>query len=272
MLSLKPAASSFPNSHTQKIFLIFRRILFAVAAAYFCWCVSMRLAERGTSFAENECMVYYIVNADGMKGLGHSIVLLVGADGCGTVLSFNGMQRSLTESLMGKSGIGKMSVGNLSEEETGLFLQTGDLNLEEDQLQDNYDAALYRSITEEEYNIILEQTASYMAAEERFAALFEVWAGEENAAEKEAYEQELEQLGQDGSLPLYHIYRNNCDHAARLLISAVDPSMQDYVQHTRRMTPNGNMKAFAKKAESWGIIMLGEQSLWERILMFLIVF
>ena len=63
-----------------------------------------------------------------------------------------------------------MSVGNLSEEETGLFLQTGDLNLEEDQWQDNYDAALYRSITEEEYNIILEQTASYMAAEERFAA------------------------------------------------------------------------------------------------------
>lgn len=272
MLSPKPAASSFLNSHIRKTFLFFRRILFAMAAAYFFWCVSMHLNERSTSFAENECMVYYIVNADGMKGLGHSIVLLVDEDGCGTVLSFNGMQRNLAESLMGKSGIGKMSVGNLSEEETCLFLQTGDLNLEEDQLQDNYDVALYRPITAEECHVILEQTTSYIAAEEQFVALYEAWAGEENTAKKEAYEQDLEQLGQDGSLPLYHIYRNNCDHAARLLISAVDPSMQDYVRHTWRMTPNGNIKAFGREAGNWGVMMLGEQSLWERILMFLIVF
>ena len=66
-------------------------------------------------------MLYYIVNADGMKGLGHSIVMLVDEDGCGTVFSFNRMQRSLGESLLGQSGVGKMSVGIMTAEDWGVM-------------------------------------------------------------------------------------------------------------------------------------------------------
>ena len=128
-------------------------------------CASMHLTVREPSFAEGDCMLYYIVNADGMKGLGHSILLLVNEQGNGTVFSFNGMQRSLRESLLGKSGIGKMSTGTMTAEETKTFLQTGDLKIDGDQLTDNYDMALYRPITTEEYQVILEQTAPYFVAE-----------------------------------------------------------------------------------------------------------
>lgn len=69
------------------------------AAVYLCLCVSMGLGERGVSLPGEECMLYYIVNADGMKGLGHSILLVVDGEGCGRVFSFNGMQRTLGESL-----------------------------------------------------------------------------------------------------------------------------------------------------------------------------
>lgn len=243
-----------------------------LAAAWLCLCVSMRLTVRGMTYPEEECMLYYIVNADGMKGLGHSILMLVDRDGRGTVFSFNGMQRSLGESLLGQSGVGKMSTGTMTPEETEAFLQTGDLDIDADQLSDNYDMALYRPITEEEYDIIVEQTVPYIAAGEQFAALYEKWAMEEDPDRKEEYEQALGQMGQDGNLPLYQIYANNCDHAARLLISTVDSAMQDYMQHGRRMTPNGNLKAFGGKAEDWGVMTLGGQTLPERVLMFLMSF
>ena len=247
-------------------------IAVVLGSVYLCLCVSMRLTVRGTSYAEEDCMLYYIVNADGMKGLGHSIVLLVDEDGNGMVCSFNGMQRTLGESLFGKSGIGKMSIGIMTQGEVETFLHTGILNLEEDQLSDHYDMALYRPITTEDYHVILEQTAPYIAAEEQFAALYEKWAMEEDASKKAEYHQALEQLGQDESLPLYQIYTNNCDSAARMLASSVDEALREYTLYTWRMTPNGNWKAFGKKAENWGVMTLGEQSLTERILMFLVIF
>lgn len=251
---------------------VLRRTAAGLAAAFFCLCISMRLTPRGASCEEGDYMMYYIVNADGMKGLGHSIVLLVDGEGCGTVLSFNGMQRTLGESLMGKSGVGKLSMGILTKEETDRFLQTGDLELEEDQLADNYDAALYRPVTEEEYAAVLEQTAPYIAVQEQFAAFYEKQAMEEDPDKKAEYLQVLEQLGQDESLPLYQIYTNNCDDAARLLISAADPSMEEYIRHSRRMTPNGNLKAFGRQAGNWGVMFLGRQTLWERALMFFVIF
>lgn len=250
---------------------IFCLIVVVFVSVYLCLCVSMRLTVRSTSFPEEECMLYYIVNADGMKGLGHSIILLVDENGCGTVLSFNGMQGSLWESLLGKSGVGKMSMGTMTVEETAAFLQTGNLNLNADQLSDNYDVALYRPITAEDHNTVLKQTAPYFAAADQFTALYEKWATEEEPDKKAEYEQALGQLGQDGSLPLYNIYLNNCDHVARTLASSVDSTMRDYTHRTWHMTPNGNLKAFGKKAENWGVMILGEQSLAERILMFLVI-
>lgn len=243
-----------------------------VAAVYLCLCFSLHLTVRDTSLAKEECMLYYIVNADGMKGLGHSILLIVDEEGCGRVFSFNGMQRSLGESLLGKSGIGKMSVGVMTAEETAAFLRTGDLNLDGDQLADNYDMAVYRPISAEDCRVIVEQLAPYYAAEEQFAGLYEKWAGEDDMDRKAEYEQALEQLGREESLPLYQLYTYNCDHAARALVSAIDPEMREYTQRSWRMTPNGNLKAFGKKAENWGVMTLGEQSILERILFFLVIF
>ena len=131
--------------------------VFIMALSYICLCLSMRLTVRETLYAEEECMLYYMVNADGMNGLGHSILMVVDGEGCGTVLSFNGMQKTLSESLMGKRGVGKLSVGTMDAEETKAFLLSGDLSLKGDQLADNYDMALYRPITREEYRIVLEQ-------------------------------------------------------------------------------------------------------------------
>lgn len=241
-------------------------------AVYLCLCFSMHLSVQESSFTEEGCMLYYIVNTDGMKGLGHSIVMIVDEEGRGTVLSFNGMQRSLWESLLGKSGIGKMSIGTMTAEETEEFLQTGNLHMDGDQLTDNYDMALYRQITAEDYRVILEQTSPYLAAEEQFVALYEKWAMEEDNGKKAEYKQELEQMGQEDGLPVYRIYTNNCDHVARLLAASVDSELQEYTYHSWRMTPNGNWKAFGSEAENWGVMTLGKQSLPERILMFLMIF
>lgn len=243
-----------------------------IVAVYLCRCFSMRLTVRDTSLVKEECMLYYIVNADGMKGLGHSILLIVDGEGCGRVFSFNGMQRSLGESLLGKSGVGKMSVGVMTAEETAAFLQTGDLKLDGDQLADNYDMALYRPISAEDYCVISEQCVPYFAAEERFAELYEKWVEEEDIDRRMEYKQALEQLSREEGLPLYQLYTYNCDHVARALAAPIDQELREYTQHSWRMTPNGNLKAFGKKAENWGAMTLGEQSFIDKILFFLVIF
>ncbi len=243
----------------------------ALLAVYLCLCLSMRLTARDTALDPEECMLYYIVNVDGMKGLGHSILMLVDQDGCGTVYSFNGMQRSLWESLLGQSGVGKMSMGIMSAQETAAFLRTGDLKLDGDQLSGNYDVALYRPISPEEYRAIAEQAAPYWEAQERFADLYEKWVYEQDEGKKAEYEQDLEQLSREESLPLYRIYTYNCDDAARGMAAPADPILQEYTRHLRRMTPSGNLKAFGKMAEDWGVMTLGRQSLAERIMMFLMI-
>lgn len=237
--------------------------MFVLLSIYLTICFSMRLSVRETTIAIEDCMLYYIVNIDGMKGLGHSVVLLVDEDGSGTVISFNGMQCTLIECLLGKSGVGKMSIATMTKAETALFLETGNLNLDKDQLADNYDIALYRPITVEEYDTVLEQTAPYLAAEEQL---------EIDVRKKEGYQQDLECLGQDTSLPLYQIYTNNCDHVARILIGSVDLEMEAYSQRTEHITPNGNLKAFGRKAQNWGVMMLGTQSIQEKLLNFLMIF
>lgn len=246
--------------------------LFIFAAFYLCFCFSMRFVPRGTSFPDEDCTLYYMVNADGMKGLGHSILMFVDEEGCGTVCSFNGMQRPLGECLLGKSGVGKLSIGVMTAEETKEFLQSGDLHLDGDQLTDNYDAALYRPITSKEYEAVLEQAEPYLAAEEAFSALYGLWAAEEDAIKKAEYQKALDEMGEDESLPLYQIYTNNCDHAARGMAAAVDRDLREYADSAWRMTPNGNLKAFAAKSKKWGAMTLGEQTLPERVLLFLVSF
>ena len=49
------------------------------------------------------------------------------------------------------------------------------------------------------------------------------WASEEDDGRRAEYGQALEQLSQEEGLPLYQIYTFNCDHAARMLASSIDP-------------------------------------------------
>lgn len=247
-------------------------VLIVIAAMYLFLCVSLRVVEREAGEFAGDCVLYYAVNCDGMKGLGHSILLLVDAEGGGLVLSFNGMQRTLEQALAGKAGVGKMSVGRMSKEETALFLKTGNLNLNEDQLQDNYDVAIYRRITAEEYDAIWDAAAVYIKTGEEYGEWYSRYIQADSPESREAYQREMERMGEDDSLPLYRLYTHNCDHAARLLAAAVDSDMSDYNQGMHPITPNGNLKAFAARNKRWGAVRLGEMTLPEKILEFFVIF
>lgn len=221
---------------------IFRYTLPALVLFYFLLCFSLHISERDAISGEGNCRLYYLVNTDGMKGLGHSILLLVNEQGEGTVLSYNGMQRSLGEALIGKSGVGKLSVGEMDRKDTDAFLLTGDLNLEGDQLHDNYDMALFCTITYEDYLAVMALTGPYVQAGEDYEALFALAANTADESEKAEYEEIMKEMGQDASLPLYKLYTHNCDHAARSFAAAANKDMAAYNENAFRMTPNGNFK------------------------------
>ena len=248
-----------------------RFILPAMIACYLVLCLLQRLPERPASEGEGPCGLYYVVNVDGMKGLGHSLLLLTDAQGNGTVISFNGMQRTLREALFGRAGVGRLGVGTLDAGGVAAFLETGNLNLGGDQFEDNYDFALYRFITEEEYQAILDATIPYLEAGDAYEALYALAAGSIDSKEKAGYEAEMKRMSQDSSLPLYRLYTNNCDHVARLLAGAVDEKLAAYNEKARRLTPNGNFKAFGQSAPDWGALRMGETTLWERFLGFFMI-
>lgn len=246
-------------------------LFISVFVMYLISCIILQFPREREATTTGECSVYYAVNADGMKGLGHSILILVDEKGNGTVLSFNGMQRNLPEALMGQTGVGKMSIGLLDVEEMEMFLRTGDLALEGDQLKDNYDLAVYRNINHNEYDAILKEAEIYIETGNDYEELYVKYAsaiGEEKAT----YEQQLEEMGSDKTLPLYQIYTNNCDHVARKLLSIVDEEVALYSEETLCMTPNGNIKGLANYTDNWGCIKMGELSMIEKILEFFMIF
>lgn len=247
-------------------------IILAVIICYFVLSLSLRLKVRGEQGTQGNCKIYYILNADGMKGLGHSILLLEDGEGCGMVFSFNGMQRSLGEALLGKAGVGKMSVGYMSREELQDFFDTGELCMEGDQLQDNYDAALYRNITEEEYAAIVEEAQLYIETGREYEELYIQYAAATEENLREEYKRQLEKMGVNDALPLYRIYTHNCDHAARMLIARADDEMREYNLNSNKITPGGNLKAFAKSTNSWGVIRLGKSTFPEKVLEFFMIF
>ena len=55
-----------------------------------------------------DCRAYYLLNMDGMKGLGHAALLLVDEKGEGRLFSYNGMEYNIFWCLLGKKGLGKM--------------------------------------------------------------------------------------------------------------------------------------------------------------------
>lgn len=260
------------ESNKRILYGIVKYSVLAAIMLYLVLCISMRLSIRNPKDRIGECTVYYMVNYDGMKGLGHSILVLVDEAGNGTVFSFNGMQRNLWEALLGKAGVGKMSVGKMEAVQMQEFLQTGNLELEGDQLQDNYDLAIYRNITGDEYDAVLQAAEIYIETGDEYEELYARYISADDEAIRMEYKRQLAEMGNDDSLPLYRIYTNNCDHVARSLIACVDEEMAGYNAKTHRMTPNGNLKFFGTRTETWGVMELGENSFGENILQFLMIF
>lgn len=255
-----------------KAVIFLRYSILLVLAVYLAGCFRLSLKAGKNGMPDKRYAVYYVLNTDGMKGLGHSLLLLTDGKGRGTVLSFNGMQRSLGEALLGRAGIGRLSVGQMSADETREFLLTGNLRLLGDQLQDNYDWAVYRGLSQSEYDTVLKASRIYKETGDEYERLYACLMHAENEHQKAEYEEELEALERVSSNLLYRIYTNNCDTVARLLIASVDSEMEQYNKRIRRLTPNGNLKTFAHKAENWEVMELGDNSFSEELTGFLMIF
>lgn len=225
------------------------------------------LMERECRMTGEDCRVCYLLNLDGMKGLGHSALLLINEEGYGSVFSYNGMQYGLLRCLTGKEGIGKMTEYRLDPEEVEILLNTGDLEADNREECDNFDRMLYRRISDMQYEQIRYAAGIYIEIgneyEQRYAAI--VQAEETQRAEKEA---EMENFLQQ-DLPRYQIYTHNCDTVARELLALVDDEIRLYNEQEQKLTPKGNYKNMCiYVSDQWGIARLGKDSLVEWILDF----
>lgn len=199
--------------------------------------------------------VCYLLNIDGMKGLGHSALLLQDASGQASVFSYNGMQYNLWECLFGKAGIGKMKQFSLSEDEIKQFLETGNLQADEYEECDNFDRAICHEITQEQYLMLSEKIRYYIDVGNEFEELY--------AQDKVA----LEEFLAHENLPRYQIYTHNCDTVARELLALVSDDMKAYNADSAFMTPGRNYRNMCKAlGNDWEILRLGKDSIPEKIL------
>lgn len=224
-----------------------------------------------TIIASEERMpaVYYLLNIDGMKGLGHSSLLLVDSQGKGYLYSYNGMQYSLAECLMGKAGIGKMTFFELEPECVNEFLETGDLEVAVESECDNYDRALYTYISNEECEAIKEELAYYIEVGDKYQQLYAdayILQSEESTVAEAA----LQEYVSSENIPKYQIYNHNCDAVAREAIATVSDEMQEYNASEEKLFPSSNYKNMCEQfGTEWGTIHLGQDTFVEKILWYL---
>lgn len=219
-----------------------------------------------SSSEEQSCQIWYLLNLDGMKGLGHSALMLLDENGEGQVFSYNGMQYSLIQCLMGREGIGKMMQFSLGEDEVEILLETGNLQAGVYGECDNFDRGLYRCISREQYDQIAEEARRYIETGDEFERLYADLHSAEGDIVYDAQEQMDLFLARE-DIPRYQIYRHNCDTAARELIALVDEEMAQYNQSETKLTPGGNYKNMCRRfGDIWGYMGLGEDSLVEKIL------
>lgn len=210
--------------------------------------MNFSIGSRPLEIKLSECVFYYLLNIDGMKGLGHSAFLLVDEQGEGVFCSYNGMQYSLSECLVGKAGVGKMKEFQLTAAEVAELLDTGNLQVSDASECDNFDRILYRVISEEEYKQIRENVEIYIQVGNEFEQYGEVITEAEN-------------------VPLYQIYNHNCDTVAREQIALVDTQVAEYNETRRKLTPARNYKGMCQYMDSlWGYGKIGSDSFVERVL------
>lgn len=212
--------------------------------------------------------VYYLLNIDGMGGLGHTAVLLRDADGVGTIYSYNGMQYNFVQCLFGREGVGKMTMMEMDSDETNEFLHTGDAVSAQLSECDNFDRVVYRQLSSEEYESAKSYVAGYIRAGDEYEALFARMA---NATDDKAERtKELNDFVAKQDIPKYNIYCHNCDTVARETIATFDKNMEDFNELRAGLFPSANCHKMTKRlGGSWKSGKLGGDTLKEKILWFL---
>lgn len=224
---------------------------------------------RDSGLENGACRAYYLLNIDGMKGLGHAALMLVDEKGEGQIFSYNGMQYNLPRCLLGKAGIGRMKQFSLDNEAIQQLLLTGKLSSGEYEECSNFDRALFRSISGEEYETIQKNALAYIETEKEYerlcAALYEQ-PDADGAGEVQA---RIDKFLSEEDTPLYQIYTHNCDTAARELLALIDRDMEEYNASKSKLTPKGNYKNMCRElGDAWGIAPLGEDTWLEKLLDF----
>ncbi len=229
------------------------------------------MADRECQAVENEnCEIYYLLDIDGMKGLGHSALMLVDEAGEGRIFSYNGMQYNLFQCLLGKKGIGKMKEFVLDESCVTELLDTGKLPAGEYEECSDFDRALWRGISREQYEQILQAVELYIKTEEEYMRLCEDLY-QHSGGESEEIQRRIDDFLAREDTPLYQIYTHNCDTAARELMGEIDEEVKAYNQSDKKLTPNGNYRNMCKKlGNTWGFRRLGEDTLKEIVLNYFI--
>ena len=239
--------------------------IFIICAVMLMLIVDTPMKERKPQEADSSCAVYYLLNVDGMKGLGHTALLLTDEQGNGCLYSYNGMQYALAECLLGKAGVGKMKLFVLSADDVAQFLNTGDLQVEDTTECDNFDRILYRYISGEEYAQIQEGAEKYIVTGTEYESLYaELVHAEGN--ERASAEEKMNDFLMQEDLLTYQIYNHNCDTVARELIALIDREMETYNKEYEKLTPTGNYIGMCSKlSEIWGYRSLGKDSFPERL-------
>lgn len=229
------------------------------------------MSDRECQMVKNEDYeIYYLLNLDGMKGLGHGALMLVDEAGEGRIFSYNGMQYNLFQCLLGKKGIGKMKEFILDKDGVEKLLDTGDLPAGEYEECSNFDRTLWRKISREQYEQVVQAAKHYTEVEQEYEKL----CGElhqHSGEEAEEIQKQINDFLASDDVPLYQIYTHNCDTVARELIGEIDGEVKAYNQSEEKLTPNGNYRNMCKKlGSSWGFRRLGKDTVKEAILYYFI--
>ena len=253
-----------------------RKIIICVISAVLVLLIIWRLADYKAGFGQNavgaggERQICYLLNIDGMGGLGHVAFMLEDTDGSGILYSYNGMQYDLKACLLGKEGVGKMKVFELDKDDVANLYKTGMVSVSDVSECDDFDRIIFRSISEEEYLMVAESVQEYIAAGDRYEELFAIMA---NAAvtDKANAQAELDAYASRDDLPKYNIYKHNCDTVARKVIAEIDDGMAGFNENNSRLIPSNNCRKMSKVLKNgWNKAMLGEDTLKERILWFIL--
>ena len=221
----------------------------------YCWGNPVGLVDLdGLTPEEGEYSLYYLNNMDGAKIFGHNAILLVDSEGNGEFYSFMGTG-SMEEAIQGKTSLGYMGYESLPKKKVDKFLNSGDIDVtmaDDSKNHDNYDRALKKDISEEEYYQIHQSAQLYIDFYKECDSI-------KDEARREAYLESHKDV-------TYNLYSHNCDHVAGEIISVIDSSFTVKPGYITIVTPNDSF--FVKSSlldNSWKEITIGDNDYMEKL-------